>query len=99
METLSESEDTRVDASDAGTEVAKVFPSKTIVGLVAVVALAEEGIAIRLATAKSPVRTIEIVLCDWDITLEFITNDIRFPSLVHLVFIKLILGLGHSIGS
>ena len=99
METLSESEDTRVDASDAGTEVAKVFPSKTIVGLVAVVALAEEGIAIRLATAKSPVRTIEIVLCDWDITLEFITNDIRFPSLVHLVFLNLTLGLGHSIGS
>jgi len=99
VETLRESEDTRVDASDAGTEVAKVFPSKTIVGLVAVVALAEEGIAIRLAIAKSPVRTIEMVLCDCDITLEFIAIDIRFPSLVHLVFLKLTLGLGHSIGS
>ena len=99
METLSESDETRVEASDAVTAVAKVFPSKTMVGLAAVVALAEEGIAIRLATAKSPVRTIEIVLCDWDITLEFITNDIRFPSLVHLVFLNLTLGLGHSIGS
>ena len=84
METLSESDETRVDVSDAVAAVAKALPSKTMVGLAAVAALADEGIAIRLAITKSPVRTIEIALRDADIALEFKTVDIRLPSLVHL---------------
>ena len=61
VDTRKESEEMRVELSVAGTEVAKVLPSKTMVGLAAVDALAEEGIATRLAIANRPVRTIEIV--------------------------------------
>jgi hypothetical protein len=60
VETRKESEEIRVELSVAGTEVAKVLPSKTIVGLAAVEAVAEDGIAMRLAIAKSPAKAIEI---------------------------------------
>ncbi len=93
VETLSESADTRVDASEAGTEVAKVLPSKTIVGLAAVVALADEGIAVSPAKARRPVRTIAVLLFDSDMTLELRTVDMDFPSVVRFAFLKLTLGL------
>ena len=89
METLSESDETRVDASEAGAAVAKVLPSKLMVGLAAVAAIADVGIAIRLAITKRPVRTIEIVLCDCDINREFKTVDIRFPSWVHWLLLQI----------
>jgi hypothetical protein len=76
VETRKESDDTRVELSVAGTEVAKVLPSKTIVGLAAVDALADEGIATRLKIAKNPARTTEIGRCDSDIFLEFIGANI-----------------------
>jgi hypothetical protein len=76
VETRKESEEIRVELSVAGTEVAKVLPSKTIVGLAAVEAVAEDGIAIRLATVKIPARTIEIGLCNPDIALKFMVLNI-----------------------
>jgi hypothetical protein len=61
VESEREPVDTRVEASLAGTDVAKVFPSKTIVGLAAVVALADVGIAVSPAKASMPARTTEVV--------------------------------------
>jgi hypothetical protein len=66
----------RVELSVAGTEVAKVLPSKTIVGLAAVKALAGEGMAMRLAIAKSPARTIEVGRCHAGVLLELIAVNI-----------------------
>jgi hypothetical protein len=91
--TLSESAETRVDASDAGTEVAKVLPSKIMLGLAAVEALADEGIAVSPAMARRPVRTIAVVLFDSDMILELRSVDMAFPSMVRLVLLKLTLGL------
>jgi hypothetical protein len=93
VETLSESAETRVDASDAGTEVAKVLPSKIMLGLAAVEALADEGIAVSPAMARRPVRTIAVVLFDSDMILELRSVDMAFPSMVRLVLLKLTLGL------
>ena len=93
METLSESAETRVASSDAGTDVAKVLGSKTIVGLAAVVALADEGIAVSPAMARRPVRTIAVVLFDSDMTIELRTVDMAFPSMVRFAFLNLTLGL------
>ena len=93
VDNLNESAETRVDASDAGTEAAKVLPSKTIVGLAAVVALADVGIEVSPARASKPVRTIAVVLFDSDMTLELRTVDIAFPSVVRFAFLELTLGL------
>jgi hypothetical protein len=93
VDTLSESAETRVDASDAGTEVAKVFPSKSMLGLAAVEALADVGIVISPAMARRPVRTIAVVLLNSGIVLELRTVDIAFPSMVRFVLLKLTLGL------
>ena len=79
VESLKESAETRVAVSVASTEVASVFPSKTIVGLAAVVALAEVGIAVRPARASKPVRTTAVVLFVSDIILELRTVAIGFP--------------------
>ena len=79
VETLSESAERRVDDSDAGTDVAKVLPSKMIVGLAAVVALAEDGIAIRPAMASKPVRTTAVDFLDSDMILELRTVAMGFP--------------------
>ena len=79
VETLKESADTRVDDSDVGTDVAKVLPSKIIVGFAAVLALAEVGMAIRPAMASRPVRTTAVVFLDSDIILELRKVDIGFP--------------------
>jgi hypothetical protein len=84
VETRKESDDTRVELSVAGTEVAKVLPSKTIVGFAAVDALADEGIATRLKIAKSPARTTEIGRFDSEIVLELIAANIQFPSIKNL---------------
>ena len=93
MESLSEPSDTRVEASEAGTDVAKVLPSKMMLGLAAVVALADVGIAISPAIVRRPVRTIAVVLFDSDMVLELRTVDMAFPSMVRLVLLKLTLGL------
>jgi hypothetical protein len=82
VETLSESVETRVAASLTGTEVARVLPSKTIVGFAAVVALAEEGIAVNPARASRPIRTAEVVFLDSDMILELRTVAIGFPSMI-----------------
>jgi hypothetical protein len=79
VETLSESAETRVDDSEAGIDVAKVLPSKIMVGLAAVLALAEVGIAIRPAMASRPVRTTAVVFLDSDMILELRKVDIGFP--------------------
>ena len=79
VETLKESADTRVDDSDAGTDAAKVLPSKIIVGLAAVLALAEVGMAISPAMASKPVRTTAVVFLDSDMILELRKVDIGFP--------------------
>jgi hypothetical protein len=81
-----ESDDIRVELSVAGTEVAKVFPSKTIVGLAAVDALADEGITTRLTIAKSPARTTEIGRCDSEMVLEFSAANIQFLSVKNLSY-------------
>ena len=89
MESLSEPSDTRVDASDAGTEVAKVLPSKIMLGLAAVEALADVGIAIIPAIVSRPVRTIAVVLFDSDMLLEPRTVDMAFPSMAFFVLLKI----------
>ena len=93
MESLSEPSDTRVEDSEAGTDVAKVLPSKIMLGLAAVEALADEGIAVSPAMARRPVRTIAVVLFDSDMILELRSVDMAFPSMVRLVLLKLTLGL------
>ena len=89
MVTLSESAETRVDASDAGTDVAKVLPSKIMLGLAAVVALADVGIAVSPAMARMPVRTIAVVLFDSDMVLELRTVDMAFPSMALFVLLTI----------
>ena len=79
VETLRESAETRVDDSDAGSEVVKVLPSKMIVGLAAVEALAEVGIAIRPAMVSRPARTTEVVFLDSAMILELRKVDNGFP--------------------
>jgi hypothetical protein len=79
VESLREPSETRVAVSVAGTEVAKVFASKTIVGSAAVVALAEVGIAVRPARASRPVSTTAVVLFVSDIVLELRTVAMWFP--------------------
>ena len=93
VESLREPSETRVAVSDTGVELARVLPSKTIVGLAAVVALAEEGIAVRPARASRPVRTTAVVFLVSDITLELRTVDIRFPSIMRFMLLNLTLGL------
>jgi hypothetical protein len=94
VETLSESAETRVEASLTGTEIARVFPSKKIVGLAAVVALAEVGIAVRPARASKPVRMRAVVLFVSDIILELRTVAMGFPFSDSLSFLlNLTLGL------
>jgi hypothetical protein len=79
VDTLSESEEIRVELSVSGTAVARVFPSKTIVGLDAVVASAADGIATKLKAIRRDTVTIEISLCESDKTLEFTIVAIGFP--------------------
>jgi hypothetical protein len=93
VESRSEASETLVAVSDAGAEVAKVLPSKIMLGLAAVVALADVGIAISPAMARRPVRTMAVVLFDSDIFLELRTVDMAFPSMVRFVLLKLTLGL------
>jgi hypothetical protein len=93
VESLREPSETRVAVSVTGVELAKVLPSKTIVGLAAVVALADEGIAVSPAMARRPARTIAVVLFNSGIVLELRTVDMAFPSMVHYLFLKLTLGL------
>jgi hypothetical protein len=88
VETRRESAETRVDDSDAGTDVAKVFPSKTIVGLVAVVALAEDGVAVSPARASRPVRTTAIVCLGLCVILELRTVIMEFPSMIRYLVAK-----------
>ena len=66
----------RAEVSVEGTGVPNVLPSKTIVGLAAVEAYAEEGTATRPASANRVVRAIEIALFDPDMDFEFISADI-----------------------
>jgi hypothetical protein len=93
VESLNEPSETRVAVSDAGVELPKVLISKTIVGLAAVVALAEEGIEVRQAMASRPVRTREVVLFVSDVMFEPRNVDMAFPSMVRLVLLRLTLGL------
>jgi hypothetical protein len=79
VESLKESAETRVAVSVAGTELASVFPSKTMVGLAAVDALAEVGITVTPARASRPVRTTAVVFLNSDINLELRTVAIGFP--------------------
>ena len=91
VETLRESAETLVAVSVAGTVVAKVLPSKTMVGLVE--AVADEGIAVSPARARRPVRTMAVVLFVSDMALERRAVDMAFPPMVRLVFLKSTLGL------
>jgi hypothetical protein len=79
-----ESAETRVAASEAGTDVASVLPSKIIDGFAAVLALADVGIEVSPAIARRQVRTIAVALFDSDIFLKLKTDDIGFPSLMQL---------------
>jgi len=92
VESLSESPD-RVEDSLGGTDVAKVLPSKTMVGLEAIEALADEGIAVSPAIARRPVKTMAVVLFVSDMALELRTVDMAFPSMVRFVLLKLTLSL------
>ena len=93
VDNLNEPSETRVAASETGVELPKVLISKTIVGLAAVVALADVGIAISPAMARTPVRTIAVVLFVSDVIFEFRTLDMAFPSMVRFVLLNLTLGL------
>jgi hypothetical protein len=79
VETISESAETRVDDSEAGTDVARVFPSKTIVGLAAVVALAEVGTAIKDVAARMQVITKAKFLGAAYFGLELVADVIDYP--------------------
>jgi hypothetical protein len=78
-----------VEASEAGTDVAKVLPSKMMLGLAAVVALADVGIAISPAIVRRPVRTIAVVLFDSYMVLELRTVDMTFPSMSLFVLLTI----------
>jgi hypothetical protein len=93
VESLREPSETRVAVSVAGVEFPKVLLSKTIVGLAAVVALAEEGIAIRPPMASKPVRTTAVDFLYSDMLLELRTVAIRFPRCFVLLLLNLTLGL------
>jgi hypothetical protein len=93
VETRKESDEIRVEVSVAGTEVAKVLPSKTIVGLAAVVALADEEIAVRPARVRRVVSKIAIVLFDTEDPAELRTADMSFPSIMRFMMPKLTLDL------
>jgi hypothetical protein len=93
VETRKESDEIRVEVSLAGTEVAKVLPSKTIVGLAAVVALADEEIAVRPAKARMPLRKIAVVLFEAEDAVELRTVAIVFPSIKRFIMLKLTLDL------
>jgi hypothetical protein len=93
VETRKESDEIRVEVSVAGTEVAKVLPSKTIVGLAAVVALADEEIDVRPASARMPLSKIAVVLFDAEIAAELRTADMAFPSTKQFMMLKLTLDL------
>jgi hypothetical protein len=80
VETRKESDEIRVELSVAGTDVVKVFPSKTIVGFAAVVALAEEGIAVRPATVSRPVSSSATAFFALNAVGAASTDDIGFPS-------------------
>ena len=96
VESLRESDETRVEASLAGTELARVFPSKTIVGFAAVVALADCGNAIRPARARRPARTNAVVFLDSDMILDVRTVAMGFPSMINFLLLTLTLGLRQS---
>lgn len=70
VDTRRESEVNRVEDSDAGTVEARVFPSKTIVGLVAGVALAEVGIAVIPARQSRAASTVAVVFLCSDLIIE-----------------------------
>ena len=93
VETRKESDEIRVEVSVAGTEVAKVLPSKTIVGLAAVVALADEEIDVRPASARMPQSKIAVVLFDAEIAAELRTADIVFPSIKQFMMLMVTLDL------
>ena len=80
MDTRKESDEIRVELSVAGTEVVKVLPSKTIVGFAAVVALADEGIAVRPAIVSNPVINRATDFFVLSTVGEVSTDDIEFPS-------------------
>jgi hypothetical protein len=88
-----EASETLVAGSEAGTEVAKVLPSKTIVGLAAVVALADEGIAVSPIMVRRPVRTMAVVLFASDMIPDRGNVDMAFSSIVRFAFLKFTLGL------
>jgi hypothetical protein len=93
VETRKESDEMRVEVSVAGTEVAKVLPSKTIVGLAAVVALADEEIDVKPASARMLQSKIAVVLFGAELTAELRTADIVFPSIKQFIVLKLTLDL------
>lgn len=93
VESLSEPSETRVAVSVEGVELPRVLVSKTIVGLAAVEADAEEGIAIKPVRDKRPVRTTAVVFLDSEIIFELRTVGIEFPSMiVCLLVMSLTLG-------
>jgi hypothetical protein len=89
VESRRESTETLVAASDAGTEFARVFPSKIIVGFAAVVALADVEDATIDAIAKRPTRVVAIDLCVRVISLDSMVIDILVsPSMKHFNSLK-----------
>ena len=93
VETRKESDEMRVEVSVAGTEVAKVLPSKTIVGLAAVVALADEEIDVKPASARMLQSKIAVVLFGAELTAELRTADMVFPSIKQFMMLMVTLDL------
>jgi hypothetical protein len=85
VESLSDPSETLVAVSEAGVELPSVLLSKTIVGFVAVVALADGGTDTSPAIVRIPVRTIAVVLFDSDMILVLATLAMIFPSAVRCV--------------
>ena len=91
MDSRNEPSETRVAVSEAGVELPKVLLSKTIVGLVAEVALADEEIDVRPARARRVLSEIAVILFDTEDPAEIRKVDIVFPSIKRCMMLKLTL--------
>jgi hypothetical protein len=82
VESLREPSETRVAVSLAGVVSPRELLSKTIVGLAAVEALAEVGMAVRLARANRLVRKTAVLFLNSVIILKLRTLAMGFPSII-----------------
>ena len=68
-----------------------MLPSKTIVGLVAVVALADEEIDVRPAKARRVLSETAVILLDTEDPAEIRKVDMVIPSIERCIMLKLTL--------